>query len=108
MRLDWQEVITNRDKILKFEGCYHGHSDSLLVKAGSGALNIRCSYISRSASRISLKHTLTLEFNNLELVEELFSKMGEEIGCIIVEPIAGNMNCIPPKDGFLAGPKKDL
>ena len=93
---------TNRDKILKFEGCYHGHSDSLLVKAGSGALTLGVP-TSPGVPADLAQHTLTLEFNNLELVEDLFSKMGEEIGCIIVEPIAGNMNCIPPKEGFLQG-----
>ena len=93
---------TNRDKILKFEGCYHGHSDSLLVKAGSGALTLGVP-TSPGVPADLAQHTLTLEFNNLELVEDLFSKMGEEISCIIVEPIAGNMNCIPPKAGFLQG-----
>ena len=96
---------TNRDKILKFEGCYHGHSDSLLVKAGSGALTLGVP-TSPGVPGDLAKHTLTLEFNNLELVEDLFSRMGEEIGCIIVEPIAGNMNCIPPKKGFLQGLRK--
>ena len=96
---------TNRDKILKFEGCYHGHSDSLLVKAGSGALTLGVP-TSPGVPGDLAKHTLTLEFNNLELVEDLFSKMGEEIGCIIAEPIAGNMNCIPPKEGFLQGLRK--
>ena len=96
---------TNRDKILKFEGCYHGHSDSLLVKAGSGALTLGVP-TSPGVPGDLAKHTLTLEFNNLELVEDLFSKMGEEIGCIIVEPIAGNMNCIPPNEGFLQGLRK--
>ena len=97
--------FTNRDKILKFEGCYHGHSDSLLVKAGSGALTLGVP-TSPGVPEDLAKHTLTLEFNNLELVEDLFSKMGEDIGCIIVEPIAGNMNCIPPKEGFLQGLRK--
>ncbi len=96
---------TNRDKILKFEGCYHGHSDSLLVKAGSGALTLGVP-TSPGVPADLAKHTLTLEYNNLELVEDLFSKVGEEIGCIIVEPVAGNMNCIPPKDGFLQGLRK--
>jgi len=96
---------TNRDKILKFEGCYHGHSDSLLVKAGSGALTLGVP-TSPGVPGDLAKHTLTLEFNNLELVEDLFSKMGEEIGCIIVEPIAGNMNCVPPNEGFLQGLRK--
>ena len=96
---------TNRDKILKFEGCYHGHSDSLLVKAGSGALTLGVP-TSPGVPADLAKHTLTLEYNNLELVEDLFSKVGGEIGCIIVEPVAGNMNCIPPKDGFLQGLRK--
>ncbi len=96
---------TNRDKILKFEGCYHGHSDSLLVKAGSGALTLGVP-TSPGVPADLAKHTLTLEYNNLELVEDLFSKVGEEIGCIIVEPVAGNMNCIPPKNGFLQGLRK--
>ena len=96
---------TGRDKILKFEGCYHGHSDSLLVKAGSGALTLGVP-TSPGVPKDLAKHTLTLEYNNLEVVEELFSEMGEEIGCIIVEPVAGNMNCIPPKEGFLQGLRK--
>ena len=96
---------TERDKILKFEGCYHGHSDSLLVKAGSGALTLGVP-TSPGVPKDLAKHTLTLEYNNLEVVEELFSEMGEEIGCIIVEPVAGNMNCIPPKEGFLQGLRK--
>jgi glutamate-1-semialdehyde 2,1-aminomutase len=97
--------FTKRDKILKFEGCYHGHSDSLLVKAGSGALTLGVPNSLGVPSDLA-KHTITLEYNNLELVEALFSKMGEEIGCIIVEPVAGNMNCIPPKEGFLQGLRK--
>jgi glutamate-1-semialdehyde 2,1-aminomutase len=97
--------FTKRDKILKFEGCYHGHSDSLLVKAGSGALTLGVPTSLGVPSDLA-KHTITLEYNNLELVEALFSKMGEEIGCIIVEPVAGNMNCIPPKEGFLQGLRK--
>ena len=97
--------FTGRDKILKFEGCYHGHSDSLLVKAGSGALTLGVPTSPGVPSELA-KHTLTLEYNKLEGVEELFLEMGEEIGCIIVEPIAGNMNCIPPKEGFLEGLRK--
>ena len=93
---------TGRDKILKFEGCYHGHSDSLLVKAGSGALTL--GEPSSPGVPVSLaEHTLTLDYNNLEQVQELFDKMGEQIACIIVEPVAGNMNCIPPVAGFLEG-----
>ena len=97
--------FTKRDKILKFEGCYHGHSDSLLVKAGSGALTLGVPTSPGVPSDLA-KHTITLEYNNLELVEALFSKMGEEISCIIVEPVAGNMNCILPKEGFLQGLRK--
>jgi len=96
---------TKRDKIVKFEGCYHGHSDSLLVKAGSGALTLGVP-TSPGVPNDLAKHTLTLEYNNLDSVKALFSKMGEEIGCIIVEPVAGNMNCIPPKEGFLQGLRK--
>jgi len=96
---------TKRDKIVKFEGCYHGHSDSLLVKAGSGALTIGAPTSPGVPSDLA-KHTLTLEYNNLDSVKALFSKMGEEVGCIIVEPVAGNMNCIPPKEGFLQGLRK--
>ena len=96
---------TKRDKIVKFEGCYHGHSDSLLVKAGSGALTLGVP-TSPGVPNDLAKHTLTLEYNNLDSVQALFSKMGEEVGCIIVEPVAGNMNCIPPKEGFLQGLRK--
>ena len=96
---------TKRDKIVKFEGCYHGHSDSLLVKAGSGALTLGAPTSPGVPSDLA-KHTLTLEYNNLDSVKALFSKMGEEVGCIIVEPVAGNMNCIPPKEGFLQGLRK--
>jgi len=94
-----------RDKIVKFEGCYHGHSDSLLVKAGSGALTLGVPTSPGVPSDLA-KHTLTLEYNNLDSVKALFSKMGDEVGCIIVEPVAGNMNCIPPKEGFLQGLRK--
>ncbi len=93
---------TGRDKILKFEGCYHGHSDSLLVKAGSGALTLG-EPSSPGVPASLAEHTLTLDYNNLGQVQELFSKMGEQIACIIVEPVAGNMNCIPPVAGFLEG-----
>ena len=96
---------TKRDKIVKFEGCYHGHSDALLVKAGSGALTLGVPN-SPGVPNDLAKHTLTLEYNNLDSVKALFSKMGEEIGCIIVEPVAGNMNCILPKEGFLQGLRK--
>ncbi|GKT12195.1 MAG: glutamate-1-semialdehyde 2,1-aminomutase [Thiomicrorhabdus sp.] len=91
---------TGRDKIVKFEGCYHGHSDSLLVKAGSGALTLG-EPSSPGVPAALAELTLTLTHNNAEEVKEVFAKMGKEIACIIVEPIAGNMNCIPPEEGFL-------
>jgi glutamate-1-semialdehyde 2,1-aminomutase len=91
---------TGRDKIVKFEGCYHGHGDSLLVKAGSGALTLgEPSSPGVPAGLAEL--TLTLTYNDSEQVREVFAKEGEQIACIIVEPVAGNMNCIPPVPGFL-------
>ncbi len=93
---------TKRDKIVKFEGCYHGHSDSLLVKAGSGALTFG-EPSSPGVPAAIAEHTITLDFNNLESVKATFSEIGQQIACIIVEPVAGNMNCIPPVDGFLQG-----
>jgi glutamate-1-semialdehyde 2,1-aminomutase len=93
---------TGRDKILKFEGCYHGHADSLLVKAGSGALTLGVPN-SPGIPEDFAKHTLTVSFNNLVEVQSIFSELGDQIACIIVEPVAGNMNCIPPIDGFLEG-----
>ena len=96
---------TGRDKILKFEGCYHGHADSLLVKAGSGALTMGVPN-SPGIPADFAKHTLTVSFNNLAEIEEIFAKYKDEIACIIVEPVAGNMNCIPPVDGFLQGLRK--
>lgn len=94
--------FTGRDKIVKFEGCYHGHSDSLLVKAGSGALTLG-EPNSPGVPAALAEHTLTLTFNDLESVEKVFAEIGQEIACIIVEPVAGNMNCIPPVPGFLEG-----
>ena len=94
--------FTNRDKILKFEGCYHGHADSLLVKAGSGALTMGVPN-SPGIPEDFAKHTLTVSFNNIEEVKAIFEKYADEIACIIVEPVAGNMNCIPPVEGFLEG-----
>ena len=91
---------TGRDKIVKFEGCYHGHADSLLVKAGSGALTLGVPS-SPGVPAALADHTITLEFNNADQVRELFAEMGEQIACIIVEPVAGNMNCVPPVPGFL-------
>lgn len=92
--------FTGRDKIIKFEGCYHGHSDSLLVKAGSGALTLGTPS-SPGVPAALAEHTITLNYNDSEQVRETFTAMGEQIACIIVEPVAGNMNCIPPAEGFL-------
>jgi glutamate-1-semialdehyde 2,1-aminomutase len=94
--------FTGRDKILKFEGCYHGHADSLLVKAGSGMLTMGVPS-SPGIPKDVAKHTLTVSFNNLDEVKQIFTEMGDEIACIIVEPVAGNMNCVPPVEGFLEG-----
>jgi len=93
---------TGRDKIVKFEGCYHGHSDSLLVKAGSGALTLG-EPSSPGVPASLAEHTITLDFNNLQQVQDTFADIGDQIACIIVEPVAGNMNCIPPAPGFLQG-----
>ncbi|WP_027350921.1 glutamate-1-semialdehyde 2,1-aminomutase [Halotalea alkalilenta] len=92
--------FTGRDAIVKFEGCYHGHADSLLVKAGSGALT-HGEPSSPGVPASLAEHTLTLSYNDIDAVRELFAARGEEIACIIVEPVAGNMNCIPPLTGFL-------
>ncbi len=94
--------FTGRDKILKFEGCYHGHADALLVKAGSGALTFGVPS-SPGIPADYAKHTLTADYNDLISVTEAFKQYPEDIACIIVEPVAGNMNCIPPVDGFLQG-----
>ena len=91
---------TNRDVIVKFEGCYHGHSDSLLVKAGSGALTFGVP-TSPGVPASFVAHTLTLDYNNSEQVEKAFKEFGDKIACVIVEPVAGNMNCVPPMPGFL-------
>ncbi len=91
---------TGRDKIVKFEGCYHGHSDSLLVKAGSGALTLG-EPSSPGVPAALAELTLTLTHNDADEVRKVFAEVGSEIACIIVEPIAGNMNCIPPEEGFL-------
>ena len=94
--------FTNRDKIVKFEGCYHGHADSLLVKAGSGLLTLGVPSSAGVPASVA-EHTLTLTYNNLDSVRECFAELGDQIACIIVEPVTGNMNCIPPADGFLQG-----
>ena len=91
---------TGRDKIVKFEGCYHGHSDSLLVKAGSGALTFGVPSSPGVPASLS-EHTITLTYNDSAQVKEVFADIGAQIAAIIVEPVAGNMNCIPPVEGFL-------
>ena len=91
---------TSRDKIVKFEGCYHGHSDALLVKAGSGALTFGVPSSPGVPASVA-ENTITLTYNDSESVKTLFSEIGEQIACIIVEPVAGNMNCILPLPGFL-------
>ena len=91
---------TGRDKIVKFEGCYHGHSDSLLVKAGSGALTLGVPSSPGVPASLA-EHTLTLAYNDADQVRSVFGRCGAEIACVIVEPVAGNMNCVPPKPGFL-------
>lgn len=94
--------FTGRDAIIKFEGCYHGHADSLLVKAGSGLLT----FGNPSSGGVPVdfaKHTIVLDFNDLDQVADVFKARGDEIAAIIVEPVAGNMNLIKPKAGFLEG-----
>jgi glutamate-1-semialdehyde 2,1-aminomutase len=93
---------TGRDKILKFDGCYHGHADSLLVKAGSGAATFGVP-TSPGVPADFAKYTLTAAYNNLEEVRELVAANKGEIACIILEPIAGNMGCVAPRPGFLEG-----
>ena len=92
--------FTGRDAIVKFEGCYHGHADSLLVKAGSGALTLGVP-TSPGVPADLAAHTLTLDFNDAEQVDAAFARHGDEIAAVIVEPVAGNMNCVPPLPGFL-------
>ena len=91
---------TGRDKIIKFEGCYHGHSDSLLIKAGSGALTMGVPS-SPGVPAALAEHTITLSYNDIEGVRAAFAEYGDQVACIIVEPVAGNMNCVPPIPGFL-------
>jgi glutamate-1-semialdehyde 2,1-aminomutase len=91
---------TGRDKIVKFEGCYHGHSDSLLIKAGSGALTLGVPSSPGVPAGLA-EHTITLQYNDADAVRTAFAELGEEIACVIVEPIAGNMNMVPPEAGFL-------
>ncbi|MGB5330953.1 MAG: glutamate-1-semialdehyde 2,1-aminomutase [Woeseiaceae bacterium] len=91
---------TGRDKIIKFEGCYHGHSDSLLIKAGSGALTLGVPSSPGVPAGLA-EHTITLPFNDADAVRAAFAELGAQIACVIVEPIAGNMNMVPPVPGFL-------
>ena len=93
---------TGRDKIIKFEGCYHGHSDSLLIKAGSGALTFGVPS-SPGVPDVLAQHTVTLPFNDLNALKEAFDQLGDEIACVITEPVTGNMNCILPEPGYLEG-----
>jgi glutamate-1-semialdehyde 2,1-aminomutase len=92
--------FTGRNKIVKFEGCYHGHSDSLLVKAGSGMLTLGVPTSPGVPPELAA-HTITLSYNDAAQVRAAFAEVGAEIACVIVEPVAGNMNCIPPLPGFL-------
>ena len=94
--------FTGRDKILKFEGGYHGHGDSLLVKAGSGVATFGLPDSPGVPADLA-KYTLTVAYNDLAAVKEIASREGEQIACIIVEPVAGNMGCVPPEPGFLSG-----
>ena len=94
--------FTGRELIVKFEGCYHGHSDSLLVKAGSGALTFGVPTSPGVPAALAEK-TLTVSFNDLEQVQSVFAEVGDDIAAVIIEPVAGNMNLIPPAEGFLPG-----
>jgi glutamate-1-semialdehyde 2,1-aminomutase len=95
-------AATGRDKMIKFEGCYHGHADSFLVKAGSGALTLGVPN-SPGVPKATADLTVTLPYNDLTAVSECLEQAGDDIAAIIVEPVAGNMNCIPPQAGYLAG-----
>src|SRR5580692_3071522 len=92
--------FTGRDTIVKFEGCYHGHSDSLLIKAGSGALTLGVP-TSPGVPKSLASHTVTLNFNDVDQVQRVLRQIGAQVACVIVEPVAGNMNCIPPAPDFL-------
>lgn len=95
-------AFTRRDKIIKFEGCYHGHADYLLVKAGSGAATLGLPDSPGVPSDFA-KHTLTLPYNNLDSLKELIAKEGDQVACVILEPVVGNAGCILPEEGFLEG-----
>jgi glutamate-1-semialdehyde 2,1-aminomutase len=92
--------FTGRDTIVKFEGCYHGHSDSLLIKAGSGALTLGIP-TSPGVPKALANHTVTLNYNDIDQVQRVLRQIGAEVACVIVEPVAGNMNCVPPAPDFL-------
>ena len=96
--------VTERDLIVKFDGCYHGHSDAMLVKSGSGVLTAGNDGEASSAGVPAdfARHTVSLPYNDSEAIRELFAKRGQEVAAVIVEPVAGNMGLVPPKDGFLA------
>ena len=94
--------FTGRDKIIKFEGCYHGHADGLLVKAGSGALTLGVP-TSPGVPADYARHTVTLTYNDIAQAQDVFNDIGSEIAAVIVEPVAGNMNCVAPVPGFLDG-----
>lgn len=98
-------AYTNRDKIIKFEGCYHGHSDSLLVKAGSGLLTFN-QPSSPGVPADFAKHTLVAQYNDIESVKKLLSENKGEVACILIEPVAGNMGVVLPKEGFLEDLRK--
>jgi glutamate-1-semialdehyde 2,1-aminomutase len=94
--------ITGRDRIVKFEGCYHGHADSLLVKAGSGALTLGVP-TSPGVPAALAELTVTLNYNDIDSFDSVMAEIGKEVAAVIVEPVAGNMNCVPPLPGFLSG-----
>jgi glutamate-1-semialdehyde 2,1-aminomutase len=98
--------FTGRDTIVKFEGCYHGHSDSLLIKAGSGALTLGVP-TSPGVPKALANYTVTLDFNDADQVAQAFRQLGGRIACVIVEPVAGNMNCVPPVPGFLESLRRE-
>jgi glutamate-1-semialdehyde 2,1-aminomutase len=93
--------FTGREKVVKFEGCYHGHGDAFLVKAGSGALTFGVP-TSPGVPKSLADLTLTLPYNDADAARELFARSSDQIACVIIEPVAGNMNCIPPRDGYLS------
>ena len=98
-------AYTQRDKVIKFDGCYHGHADSFLVQAGSGLATLGIP-ASPGVPEDLTKHTISLPYNDLSAVENVFAQIGEEIACIIVEPVAGNMGVVLPEEGFLEGLSK--